>query len=112
MAAMRTNITRAYRAGVPVAGGSDAGTPYNYHADYAYEVELMNTMLGMTPVQALNAATATASRLLGVDAGLLEPGRPADLLLLDDDLATDTLALRAPRAVIKHGAVAATRDAG
>jgi len=112
MTAMRTNITRAYRAGVPIAGGSDAGTPYNYHADYAYEVELMNTLLGMTPRGALHAATATASRLLGVDAGLLEPGRPADLLLLAGDLETDTLALRAPRAVIKTGAVAAMRDSG
>ena len=108
--AMRENITRAYRAGVPIAGGSDAGTPYNEHDDYAYEVELMHTLLGMSPVAALRAATQTAGQLLGVNAGTLEPGRPADLLLLDGDLEENTHALRAPLFVIKTGAVVASRD--
>jgi imidazolonepropionase-like amidohydrolase len=107
--AARTNITRAYRAGVPIAGGSDAGTPYNYHANYAYELELMHTMLGMSPREALHAATQTAGELLGVDAGLIAPGRPADLLVLDGDLETDTLAVRSPRGVIKGGAIVTLR---
>jgi len=101
-----TNVAKAYRAGVTIAGGSDAGTPYNGHDAYAYEVELMHTMLGMTPGAALHAATQTAGELLGVEAGVLAPGRPADLLLLADDLETDTRALRAPAAVVKHGAIA------
>ncbi len=105
--AMRENITRAYRAGVAIAGGSDAGTPYNRHEDYAYEVELMQTLIGMTPGEALRAASQTAGRLLAVDAGVIAAGRPADLLLLDGDLEANTLALRAPRAVIKNGAVVA-----
>jgi imidazolonepropionase-like amidohydrolase len=110
-AAMRENITRAYRAGVAIAGGSDAGTPYNYHENYAYEVELMNTVLGMTPNEALHAATQTAGRLLAVDAGVIEAGRPADLLLLDGDLEADTRTLRSPQCVIKGGAVARSRNA-
>jgi imidazolonepropionase-like amidohydrolase len=110
--AMRTNIARAYRAGVAIAGGSDAGTPYNDHADYAYEVELMHTMLGMTPGRALHAATAVAGQLLGVDAGVVAAGRPADLLLLGDDLEQHTFALRAPHGVIKAGAIAMLRDVG
>lgn len=103
------NIRKAWRAGVKIAGGSDAGTPYNRHENYAYEVELMSTVLGMTPQQALTAATATAAELLGVDAGVLAPGRPADLLLLDGDAGADVRALRAPRVVIKGGAVAHER---
>lgn len=102
-AAMRDNIGRAFRAGVTIAGGSDAGTPYNYHHTYAYEVELMNTMLGMSTIQALSAATRVAGELLNVESGVLEPGRPADVLLLDGDLEYDTRALRTPRHVIKHG---------
>jgi imidazolonepropionase-like amidohydrolase len=101
-----TNIAKAYRAGVTIAGGSDAGTPYNGHDGYAYEVELMHTALGMTPNAALHAATQTAGELLGVDAGVIAAGRPADLVLLTDDLETDTLALRAPSAVVKHGVIA------
>jgi imidazolonepropionase-like amidohydrolase len=103
------NITKAWRAGVTIAGGSDAGTPYNYHQNYAYEVELMVRMLGMTPQQALTAATATAAELLGVDAGVLAPGRPADLLLLDGDAGADARALRSPQAVIKGGTLAFER---
>ncbi len=96
------NIRRAWREGVKIAGGSDAGTPYNYHQNYAYEVELMVTMLGMTPRQALTAATATASELLRADTA-------GDLLLLDGDAGTDVRALRAPRVVIKAGTVAFER---
>jgi imidazolonepropionase-like amidohydrolase len=96
------NIGRAWRAGVTIAGGSDAGTPYNYHQNYAYELELMVSMLGMTPRQSLTAATATAAKLLGVDT-------TGDLLLLDADPGADARALRAPRVVIKNGAVAHER---
>jgi len=110
--AMRENVGRAYRAGVAIAGGSDAGTPYNYHENYAYEVELMNTILGMSPGEALQAATQTSARLLGVESGVLAPGRPADLLLLDGDLETNTLALRTPRCVVKAGSAAFAREIG
>jgi imidazolonepropionase-like amidohydrolase len=103
------NIRKAFRAGVKIAGGSDAGTPYNKHEDYAYEVELMSTVLGMTPQQALTAATSTAAELLGVDAGVLAPGRPADLLLLGGDAGAHVRALRDPRVVIKGGTVAYER---
>ncbi len=102
---MRENVGRAYRAGVPIAGGSDAGTPYNGHDRYAYEVELMQTVLGMSAVQALHAATQSAAALLGVDAGVIAPGRPADLLLLDGDLEANTYALRRPKEVIQAGVV-------
>ena len=103
------NIGKAWRAGVTIAGGSDAGTPYNRHQDYAYEVELMTTMLGMSPQQAITAATKTAGELLAVEAGVLTEGRPADLLLLDRDAGAEVRALRAPRVVIKGGAVAHER---
>jgi len=88
------NIRKAWLAGVRSPAASDAGTPYNRHQDYAYEVELMSTVLGMSPQQALTAATATAAQLLGVDAGVLAAGRPADLLLLDRDVGADVRALR------------------
>ena len=107
---MRVNLRRAYEAGVQFAGGSDAGTPYNFHEKYAYEVELMQTILGMSAYQALSAATKHAGELLGVDAGVIEPGRPADLLVLDGELEADTFALRDPALVIKGGAIAFARD--
>ncbi len=100
---MRVNIARAYRAGVKIAGGSDAGTPYNLHENYAYEIELMQTLLGMTPREALHAATGVAGELIGLGTGILSPGMPADLLLLDDDFAKDIRILAKPLAVYKAG---------
>ncbi len=100
---MLRNIKRAYDAGVKVAGGSDAGTPFNYHERYAYEAELMHTLLGMTPQQALHAATAVAAELIGLQRSVLAPGESADLLLLPRDAGADVRALRDVQTVVKAG---------
>ena len=102
---MLANLRRAFDGGVRFAGGSDAGTPYNYHEDYAQEVELMWAMLGMTPQQALHAATNVAAELIGLHNGLLAVGEPADLLLLSRDAGEDVRALREPQLVFKNGAI-------
>jgi imidazolonepropionase-like amidohydrolase len=102
--AMLRNIKRAYDAGVKIAGGSDAGTPYNYHENYAYEVALMSRVLGMSPQQALHAATAVAADLIGLHRGVLAAGEAADMLLLDGDLEHDLQTLWKPAAVVKNGA--------
>jgi imidazolonepropionase-like amidohydrolase len=100
---MVRNIRRAFEAGVKVAGGSDAGTPFNFHENYADEVMLMHTLLGMSPQQALHAATAVAAELVGLHRGVLEPGEPADILLLDTDIQRDLSALSRPSGVMKDG---------
>lgn len=104
--AMRTNIRHAYESGVRIAGGSDAGTPYNYHDNYAQEVELMWALLGMTPQQALHAATNVAAELVGLNRGILAIGEPADMLLLQRDAGEDVRALREPQLVFKNGVIA------
>jgi len=105
--AMLENVRRAYEHGVSIAGGSDAGTPFNYHENYAYEVELMTTLLGMTPQQALHAATEVSAELIGLHRGVLAIGEPADLLLLARDAGSDVRALRDPTAVVKGGELVA-----
>lgn len=103
--AMQANIRRAYEAGVQIAGGSDAGTPFNYHQDYHREVELMSELLGMTPQQALHAATAVAAALIGLHEGILDVSQPADLLVLRGDAGADIRALRDPQLVFKDGEI-------
>ncbi len=103
--AMLANIRKAYESGVRIAGGSDAGTPYNYHENYALEVELMWSLLGMTPQQALHAATNVAAELVGLHRGILAAGEPADLLLLSRDAGEDVRALREPQLVFKSGRI-------
>ncbi|HVR47122.1 MAG TPA: amidohydrolase family protein [Candidatus Binatia bacterium] len=102
---MLKNIRHAYESGVLIAGGSDAGTPYNYHENYAQEVELMWALLGMTPQQALHAATNVAAELVGLHRGLLAIGEPADALLLRGDAGEDVRALRDPQLVLKAGLI-------
>jgi imidazolonepropionase-like amidohydrolase len=102
---MQAKLRAAFAGGVRIAGGSDAGTPYNYHESYAYEIELMHVMLGMTPQQALHAATAVAAELLGLHRGILAIGEPADLVLFGRDAGQDVRALREPLSVVKDGVV-------
>ncbi len=97
------NLRRARAAGVRFAGGSDAGTPFNYHENYAFELELMQAMLGMGAREALFAATAMAADLIGLDRGRLRAGAAADLVLLDRDIEADSRAFREPRAVFRGG---------
>jgi imidazolonepropionase-like amidohydrolase len=103
------NLRRAHAAGVRFAAGSDAGTPFNDHGGFAYELELMHTMLGMSPREVLRAATVTAAELLGVPRGTLGVGDVADLLVLDRDIDDDIRALAEPTLVIKAGSVVVRR---
>jgi imidazolonepropionase-like amidohydrolase len=104
------NLRRAYQAGVQIAAGSDAGTPFNPHDGFAYELELMHSMLGMSPQEVLRAATATAADLLDIRRGTLAPGKVADLVVLDEDIDDGGLrVLRDPRLVIKGGEIVHTR---
>lgn len=76
----------AHQNGLPIALGTDAGTPLNYHGDNAQELERM-TVLGMPPGEAIIAATSAAARLLGLehDLGSIEPGKVADLVFVEGD---------------------------
>ena len=80
----RANVRLAVEAGVPIAMGTDAGvTP---HGQNLRELALL-AGLGMAPAAVLEAATRSAARLMGVDdeLGTIEPGKAADLVLVDGD---------------------------
>jgi imidazolonepropionase-like amidohydrolase len=78
------SVTRAVAAGVKVAMGTDSGV--GPHGDNLVELGLM-AGCGMTPEQAWHATTLSAAELLGVagDLGSLEPGKRADVVVLDGD---------------------------
>jgi len=99
------NLQRARAAGVRFAGGSDAGTPFNGHDGYAYELELMQSMLGMSAREALRATTVAGAELLGIARGRLAPGDVADLVVLARDIESDARAFRDPLLVVKGGRI-------
>lgn len=103
------SFKKAHRIGIPIALGTDAGTPFNYHGENAQELERM-VGLGMTPMEAIITATASAARLLGLDreVGTIEAGKRADLVLVDGNPLTRIGLLRdRPRiaAVIQAGRI-------
>jgi imidazolonepropionase-like amidohydrolase len=80
----RASFATAVAAGVKVAMGTDSGvTP---HGDNLRELALM-VEGGMTPMQAIVATTSSAAELMGLDneLGTLEPGKRADLVVVDGD---------------------------
>jgi imidazolonepropionase-like amidohydrolase len=104
--AHRAAFGAALAAGVNIAAGTDAGTPFNPHGDLARELGLM-VDYGMTPMQAIVAATASAARNLDIhrEVGTIEPGKQADLILVAGDPAADITRLGQVALVMKHGDV-------
>jgi imidazolonepropionase-like amidohydrolase len=96
----RESFRMALRVGVRIAMGTDAGTPFNRHGANAEEVALM-TECGMTPAEALLAATRNAAELLDIarDTGTVEPGKSADLIIVDGDPLADIRTLCRPGAI-------------
>ena len=90
--AQRKNFRKAVKAGVQIAMGTDAGTPFNHHGRNAQELRRM-VQLGLTPMRALEAATRLAATLLGLEQeiGTVEAGKQADLIVVKgnplDDIA-------------------------
>lgn len=100
------SFRQAYEAGVNIAGGTDAGTPFNYHGTNSTEISFM-VEHGMSPAEAIEAMTASAAEVVGLDVGVLEPGRYADLLVVEGNPLEDVSCLHEPTAVLKGGEVVA-----
>ncbi len=102
IARKRASFKAALAAGVTILSGSDVGV--YAHGDNARELELM-VDYGMTPVDALKAATSAAAQVLRMPIGEIAPGRLADVAAFDGDPTRDISALRRVVLVIKDGVV-------
>ena len=104
---MAANLKKVVAAGIPVAMGTDAGNPLTLHGPSVYaEMEAMQAA-GMTPMQVLVAATRGSSLAMGVEkeAGTLERGKSADLLVVAADPTRDIANLRKLRFVMRAGSL-------
>lgn len=82
----RDMLKKCADKGVKIAFGTDAGCPYDPYDKAPYEMVLM-TKAGLTPQQALKAATEGSADLLGIadEYGSLETGKRADFLCLREN---------------------------
>src|SRR5262245_35996432 len=105
------SLRRAVVSGVKIAAGTDAGG--HGHPSNAMEIECL-LKAGLTPLQALRAATGWAAECIGRehDLGTIEKGKLADLIVVNGDPLEDVTILQKPEniaLVLKDGRIVADR---
>jgi imidazolonepropionase-like amidohydrolase len=101
---IQQTFTKAYKAGVKIAFGTDAGVyahGKNY-IEFQYMVEG-----GMTPMEAIKAATSSAADLLGMSSkiGSIASGKSADIVAVDGDPLLDIKAMKNVSFIMKEGKI-------
>ena len=92
-------------AGVPILAGTDTGVPFSIPGWSLHDELDLLVAAGLSPAEALLAATRDAARALDLDSeiGTIRPGRVADLLLLRADPLADIESTRRIEAVVLRG---------
>jgi imidazolonepropionase-like amidohydrolase len=93
-------VAKAFKAGVLIGTGTDT-------LGFTHQEVEMFTQCGMSPEQALRAATYDSARILGreTELGSVAPGKKADLVLLEGDPVKELSALKRVRTVILNGRI-------
>jgi Tol biopolymer transport system component/imidazolonepropionase-like amidohydrolase len=93
-------VVDVQRAGGLIVAGTDTPNAINLHGEI-----LAYTLAGMSNFEALKAATVNPAKALGLDAGTIEPGKLADLVMLDGDPLADIANTHKVRRVVANGRV-------
>ena len=100
------SVKKAYDKGIQIALGTDAGTPFNYHNNTAYEMELL-ARLNIPNIDILKIATINSAKCVGVekDYGSIEVGKQADLVCLEENPLDNISNVRKINRVIQSGKI-------
>jgi imidazolonepropionase-like amidohydrolase len=113
LASLQQRVGEVHEAGGRIVVGSDAGRPgVRFGAGVHRELELLVDS-GMTPHQALRAATVEAAGVLRADhLGVIAPGRAADLVVVDGDPTADIGAVRDVAMTFRDGRLVVDQRGG
>ncbi len=94
-------------SGAVMGMGTDSGTPMNFHSEALWREIKVHVDLGMSPTRAIAAATRVNAQIIGKgrDLGSIEPGKLADIIVVDGNPLFDIVALSHVETVVKDGIV-------
>ncbi|WP_458318767.1 amidohydrolase family protein [Mycolicibacterium brisbanense] len=104
------SVAKMRKAGVKVLPGGDFGLAWTPHGTYAHDLQNFVEMFGYSPREALSAATRDAGEMMGLSGrvGTLEPGKFADVVVVEGDPLSDITILQELnriKTVIKGGRI-------
>lgn len=94
-------------SGTVLGMGTDSGTPMNFHTEALWREAKVHVDMGMSPIKVITALTRTGAAILGKtrDLGTIEPGKFADIIVVNGNPLFDITALAHVETVVKGGAV-------
>jgi imidazolonepropionase-like amidohydrolase len=101
----RASLKQWIDAGAVMGMGTDSGTPLNFHTEALWREIKAHVDVGMSPARAISAATRVGARILGRghDLGTIEPGKLADIIVVNGNPLFDIVALSNVAVVVKGG---------
>jgi imidazolonepropionase-like amidohydrolase len=96
-------VKKLYDSNVRMVLGTDSGTPANFHVDSTWRQMALYVRFGIPAMDVIAMATRLPAEWLGLETGTIEPGRLADIIVVDGNPLTNMEALKDPVAVVKEG---------
>jgi imidazolonepropionase-like amidohydrolase len=100
-------VKQFVESGTVMGMGTDSGTPMNFHSEALWREIKVHVDMGMTPSRAIAAATRVNAQIIGKgrDLGTIEPGKLADVIVVNGNPLFDITALSRVEVVVKDGTI-------
>jgi imidazolonepropionase-like amidohydrolase len=99
-------VKQFIESGAVMGMGTDSGTPMNFHSEALWREIKVHVDMGMTPMRAIQAATRINAQIINRrDLGSIEPGKIADIIVVNGNPLFDITALSHVEIVMKDGRI-------
>src|SRR5262245_6658921 len=100
-------VKQFIESGAVMGMGTDSGTPMNFHSEALWREIKVHVDMGMTPSRAIAAATRVNAQIIGKgrELGTIEPGKLADVIVVNGNPLFDITALSRVEVVVKDGSI-------